>query len=103
MRSLAPSAPTTFKNKNQQQNKKQLEECPRPSVCLSVSHLVVFVVLEHANAVLDDEEQVDAGQGGQALPNAVKGRGQVTAVARRALAVVVMALRLGGGARGGAQ
>lgn len=65
---------------------------------------MVFVVLEHANAVLNDEEQVDAGQGGQALPDAVKSLGQVATVARRALAVVMVALRLGGGGRGrGAQ
>lgn len=86
----------SYKHKKQQGTKKEVQERLRlrPSVRPSRSHLVVFVVLEHADAVLDDEEQVDAGQGGQALPHAVEGRGQVAAVARRALAVVVVALRL---------
>lgn len=103
MRSLAPSAPTLhqphLQYENQQETKKEVRK--RLGLHPSLSHLVVFVVLEHADAVLDDEEQVDAGQGGQALPHAVEGRGQVVAMARRALAVVVVALRLQGAGEGG--
>lgn len=56
-------------------------------------------MLEHPNAMLDDEEEVDAGQRSQALPHAVEGReqigiGAVLPVVVMAVVVVVMALRL---------
>lgn len=53
-------------------------------------------MLEHPNAMLDDEEEVDAGQRSQALPHAVEGREQIGIGAGAVLAVVVvvMALRL---------
>lgn len=58
------------------------------------SHPVVLVVLEHADAVLDDEEEVDAGQRRQALPNPVKVLHHIDLLPRPALAVVVRPLRL---------
>lgn len=59
-----------------------------------VSDLLVFVVLKHADAVFDDEEEVDAGERCEALPHAVKVCSEVGVVAGSMLAVVVLALRL---------
>lgn len=68
-----------------------------------VSDLLVFVVLEHGNAVLDDEEEVDAGQCCEAFPHAVKVCNEVGGFLGSVLTVVVLALRLqtGGGGGGG--
>ena len=57
------------------------------------SHLVVAIMLVHAHAVLDDEEQVDSTQSHESLPHSVKLCGQIRA-AVVLLAVVVLPLGL---------
>lgn len=51
-------------------------------------------MLEHADAVLDDEEEVDAGQSCEPFPDSIKRRYQISVVASPRLAVVVLPLRL---------
>lgn len=58
-------------------------------------HPLVLVVLEHADAVLDDEEQVDARQGGQALPHPVEVLHQAGGEVRGGAVVAVVVLALG--------
>lgn len=61
---------------------------------------MVFVVLKHANTMLNDEEEVDAGQRSEALPNAIKGSKKITAVARPLsvtfMVMVLLRLNTGG-------
>lgn len=51
-------------------------------------------MLKHANTVLDDEEEVDAGQRREPLPHSIKGCSQISVTAGAVLAVVVLSLRL---------
>ena len=58
---------------------------------------LVFVMLDHADAVLDDEQQVDAPQRRQALPHPVEGSQPVLGGPWRGrLPVVVLPLSLEG-------
>ena len=59
-----------------------------------LSHPLVFVVLKHANTVFDDKEQIDAGQRRQPFPHSIKSCHQISVMARRVLAVIVLPLRL---------
>lgn len=65
-----------------------------------LAHPLVFIVFEHADAMLDDEEEVDAGQRSETLPDPIEGCDQIGIVAASMLAVVVLSLRL---KRGGAK
>lgn len=55
---------------------------------------MVFVVLEHADTVFNDEEEVDASQGCQALPHSIEGCYQIGVMMHILTAVVVLPLRL---------
>ncbi len=55
---------------------------------------MVFVVLKHADTVLDDEEEVDPSQRCEALPHSVKGCYEIGVMVRPRFAVVVLPLRL---------
>lgn len=56
---------------------------------------LVFVVLEHSDAVFNDEEEVDPAQCRQALPHCVKLLQQVHVLSRfRPMVVVMRPLRL---------
>lgn len=51
-------------------------------------------MLEHADAVFDDEEEVDAGQRSEPLPHSIKLGSQISVATAAVLAVVVLSLRL---------